>query len=50
MTETSGQWLVPGAALGMVVLGVHGGGGHGGPGLPVVSKAAVEIVLAWQTS
>ena len=23
MTETSGQWLVPGAALGIVVLGVH---------------------------
>ena len=50
MTGTSGQRLVPGAALGIVVLGVHGGGGHGGPGLPVVSEAAVELVLAWQTS
>ena len=35
---------MPGAALGIVVLGVHGGGSHGGPGLPVVSDASVQFI------
>ena len=35
---------MPGPAVGIVVLGVHGGGNHGGPRLPVQSKPAVQLV------
>ena len=35
---------MPGAPVGFAVLGVHGGGRHGGPGLPVVSEAAIQRV------
>ena len=35
---------MPGAALGVVVLGAHGGGRHGSPGLVVQPEATVEFV------
>ena len=35
---------MPGVTLRVVVLGVHGGGHHGGPGFPVQAESAVQLV------
>ena len=39
---------MPSTAVGIVVLGVHGSGCHGGPSLAVVSEATVELVANGQ--
>ena len=36
--------LVPASFVRIVVLGLHGGGRHGGPGVPVVTEPSVEFV------
>ena len=42
LRETCGS--LPSALLRIVVLCVHGGGGHGGPGLADESEAVVQLV------
>ena len=44
LQPADGAASVPWAAVRVVVLGVHGSGRHGGPGLPVVSEATVQLV------
>ena len=36
--------LMPGVALRVAVLSVHGGGHHGGPGFPVQTEPTVQLV------